>query len=420
MFCINCGNALLDGAKFCNKCGTRVESSEKCACPNCGAKLVEGASFCTQCGAKIAESRAMNTTAGENVVVPQTVEDAEYNYKRGKECFGGQIFDTAFKYFQEAATQGHVEAQYQLAEMYEYGVGVPESRKHATKWYAMAAENGHAIAQYELYIRYGYEEAGFAKVDVNVDENDEEAMREVLKRKKEIGKEAEKWLRLSANQGFADALCSLGEHYEKGDDFTGVVQDVDKAKELYMKAISKGSQNAILNLATLEFRLQLEKINQVNDQKALMDAITDFFQKILPLFEENQVIGNQVYIIGVSPDFEKEMKGAMTYAKLAKNEIPLILNGITLLGKSTGALFTTHAVYYKNSAKDQGNFLYNDIQNISFEYGAFTDNYYIKVNGKKIGYSFKYKAANAYKDVLTRLIDLFNYSHNMENGTNVS
>ncbi|MBQ7559816.1 MAG: SPFH domain-containing protein [Synergistaceae bacterium] len=46
--CPNCGQPVINGAKFCPNCGARL------ACPNCGNALIPGAKFCPNCGNKIA------------------------------------------------------------------------------------------------------------------------------------------------------------------------------------------------------------------------------------------------------------------------------------------------------------------------------------------------------------------------------
>lgn len=76
MYCKNCGTELVEGAKFCRKCGAKVESEipaddpkkvslkknvseEKMNsnrlknCPNCGAEIIEGMKFCQSCGTKL-------------------------------------------------------------------------------------------------------------------------------------------------------------------------------------------------------------------------------------------------------------------------------------------------------------------------------------------------------------------------------
>ncbi|MCR4698436.1 MAG: SPFH domain-containing protein [Bacilli bacterium] len=49
-FCPNCGAKLAPGAKFCSKCGTKVDSN---TCPNCGNEVEPDAMFCSKCGTKL-------------------------------------------------------------------------------------------------------------------------------------------------------------------------------------------------------------------------------------------------------------------------------------------------------------------------------------------------------------------------------
>lgn len=49
--CPNCGRVNPAGAKFCQECGTRLISVQHC--PNCGRELAPGAKFCPDCGTKI-------------------------------------------------------------------------------------------------------------------------------------------------------------------------------------------------------------------------------------------------------------------------------------------------------------------------------------------------------------------------------
>lgn len=52
--CQKCGAANLAGAKFCNECGSKIESAvPTAACAKCGAKLQSGSKFCNECGTKV-------------------------------------------------------------------------------------------------------------------------------------------------------------------------------------------------------------------------------------------------------------------------------------------------------------------------------------------------------------------------------
>lgn len=49
-FCINCGQPLAPGAKFCYECGTKVNINN--TCPNCGYVFEKEMKFCPECGMK--------------------------------------------------------------------------------------------------------------------------------------------------------------------------------------------------------------------------------------------------------------------------------------------------------------------------------------------------------------------------------
>jgi len=56
--------------------------------------------------------------------------------------------------FRASAEQGDADAQYNLALMYDRGVGVEEDDAEALKWYRLAAGQGYAKAQYNLGMMY--------------------------------------------------------------------------------------------------------------------------------------------------------------------------------------------------------------------------------------------------------------------------
>jgi len=58
------------------------------------------------------------------------------------------------KEFRVSAERGNVEAQYNLAMLYDRGIGVENDDAEALKWYQQAAEQGYAKAQYNLGMMY--------------------------------------------------------------------------------------------------------------------------------------------------------------------------------------------------------------------------------------------------------------------------
>ena len=65
-------------------------------------------------------------------------------------CCVVQMPTTAIKYFTKAAERGHVLAQYELAVMYEKGIGSEVDIEKAIEWYTAAALHDHEEAKMAL------------------------------------------------------------------------------------------------------------------------------------------------------------------------------------------------------------------------------------------------------------------------------
>ena len=63
-------------------------------------------------------------------------------------------YDEAVKWYEKAAWQGHVMAQYTLGNMYAKGEGVKKDLATAARWFTSAANQGNADAQYALGVMY--------------------------------------------------------------------------------------------------------------------------------------------------------------------------------------------------------------------------------------------------------------------------
>ena len=63
-----------------------------------------------------------------------------------------KMFQTAFKYYQKAAIQGHMVAQYNLAVMYHKGIAVDQDHKKAMYWYQKSAAQGDHAACFILNV----------------------------------------------------------------------------------------------------------------------------------------------------------------------------------------------------------------------------------------------------------------------------
>ena len=70
--CKNCGATLVEGAKFCLECGTKIELIPKITCPHCGASVVEG-KFCIECGGSLISTEKVCSNCG-------------HKFEKGKFC----------------------------------------------------------------------------------------------------------------------------------------------------------------------------------------------------------------------------------------------------------------------------------------------------------------------------------------------
>lgn len=138
---------------------------------------------------------------------------------------GVQDYGNAAALYRKAAELGYAPAQYELASLYEQGLGVECDPEQAARWYRRAAEQGHVEAQNDLGTLYA--------TGKGVPHNDSEAMR---------------WYTLAAAQGDAEATSNLGAFYLRG---RGVTEDPAKAFELFARSAEQGYGPAQNNLGLM-------------------------------------------------------------------------------------------------------------------------------------------------------------------------
>ena len=109
-------------------------------------------------------------------------------------------------WYRKAAEQGGADAQYQLAEMYHRGHGVPQDSKQAARWYRKAAEKNSAPAMLNLGQLY-------VKGD-GVPKSDRRAL---------------EWIKKSALAGNKQAMELLSRCYENG--WLGLPQDPEQQRK---------------------------------------------------------------------------------------------------------------------------------------------------------------------------------------------
>lgn len=179
----------------------------------------------------------------------------ELNYNKAE---SSKKYEDAMKWWLLAAASGHIEAAFNIAEMYGDGIGVPVNKETAVTWYRRAAEQGHARAQFALAWLYAedapilrnYQEA--AKWYRKAAEQGNAAAQNNLgvlyargQGVREDDGEAAKWYRAAADQGVACAQCNLAFAYETG---AGVPKDQAEAVKLFRASAELGrirAQNAL-------------------------------------------------------------------------------------------------------------------------------------------------------------------------------
>jgi len=146
--------------------------------------------------------------------------------KEGVAAYEAGNLPLAVKEFRAAAEKGDGDCQYNLALMYEKGIGVTKDEKEAVVWYRKSAEQGNSNAQFNLGVLY--ENGRGTAVDFA---------------------QANQWYRKAAAQGDALAIGNLGMLYVRGD---GVKVDKVVGMALLIQSASQDSSpenHAKMNIA---------------------------------------------------------------------------------------------------------------------------------------------------------------------------
>jgi TPR repeat protein len=119
--------------------------------------------------------------------------DAMANFEAGIVAYQANDLPLAYAAFLTAAEDGHADSQFNVALMYEKGIGVGKDEKEAMVWYGKSALQGNANAQFNLGVFY--ENGRGTKVDFA---------------------KANEWYRKASVQGDALAIGNLGMLYVRG------------------------------------------------------------------------------------------------------------------------------------------------------------------------------------------------------------
>ena len=196
----------------------------------------------------------------------------------------------ALKWYSMAAEEEHLNAQFQLARMYERGEGTEVDLEGAAEWYKKAAKRGHANSQFHLaqmyenglgmeknlaMARFWYKKAAdqggkeakkklqeLLQIDVPRQGSDENEARLTSSQMNELGNdyfygrkgkktnyaEAMKWYRKAAEKGNAVAQNNLGNMYKNA---FGVTKDYNEAVKWFQLAAEQGNASGQYNLGLM-------------------------------------------------------------------------------------------------------------------------------------------------------------------------
>lgn len=136
-------------------------------------------------------------------------------FDEGMAAAKGGDYRAAYEIWLPLATAGDNRAQYNLAVLYDRGIGVPQDYAEAANWFLVAAEGGHLDAQANLGFVY---EQGHGVVQNHG--------------------EAAKWYRAAAERGDVAAQANLGTLYANG---WGVARD-DVLAHMWLNLAVSGAQ----------------------------------------------------------------------------------------------------------------------------------------------------------------------------------
>ena len=115
------------------------------------------------------------------------------SFDDGQEAFVQGNYGKAFEYWRQAADDGDLTAQRNIAHLYRWGKGVPQDLMQAAFWYYTAAKGGSDTAQYNLGVMYlrgeglpRNEEEGIIWLERAAEQNNAKAKKKLAHLKVEI------------------------------------------------------------------------------------------------------------------------------------------------------------------------------------------------------------------------------------------
>ena len=125
----------------------------------------------------------------------------------------------AFKFYKLAADQNHVQAQFKTGAFYSNGTGIEKDVSQAFKYFKLAADQGHVESQFTIGL--------LSKIGEEVEKDVSQAF---------------KYFKLAADQNHAEAQYNIGNFYSTGEG--GVEKDVSQAFKYFKLAADQNHVRA--------------------------------------------------------------------------------------------------------------------------------------------------------------------------------
>ena len=201
-----------------------------------------------------------NVTALNDLAKEADKGNAEAQMWLGTLHYAKKEFKNAFHLFEKSHVKGNLQATFNLARMYDKGLGITKNIKQAKELYLMSAEKGYADSQHNIGNMY------YLGDGVKKDQ-----------------KEALKWLLLAAEQGQRMAQRDLGIMFADGH---GVKRNYVLAYTYMSLAAINNEPSASIAAAKIKNRMtgkELKKANEfINQAKSIQsEEIREYFDKNL-------------------------------------------------------------------------------------------------------------------------------------------
>lgn len=180
--------------------------------------------------------------------LPVNARDAWFD--RGLRAYENQQYKKALSAWKRSARAENLTAMYNIGLLYERGSGVSTSIPSAEKWYRKAAVNGHVDAQYRLanllIIQGEKEEAvdWYQRAGKRGNLSAQYNLGLLYLRGKHVQKNLNKafrWMKMAAEGGDLDATFVLGQFYYNG---YGVAKSQESAIYWFRRAKAAGHAKA--------------------------------------------------------------------------------------------------------------------------------------------------------------------------------